>query len=146
MSQAIRITEQDLRAAMRDERYWRPEHPERAGFGRWVNDGWQAMYPRDAGARSAVWVRAYVRDGKPVAAHWRGATMGGGVDTDSDDTPEDSELIQANWLTQLGRRLSRAPDRGGSGAARTGPRARTRRVDRDANDNVQSLRDEPASR
>ena len=70
MPRTVRVTEQDLRGAMRDERYWRSGHPERAAFVGWVTDGFRGLYPPDGAARGAVWVRAYVRNGQPVAAHW----------------------------------------------------------------------------
>jgi hypothetical protein len=59
MAGSIRITEADLRSAMREARYWRDGHPEREAFGRWVANGWRALCPTDGGARAAVWVRAY---------------------------------------------------------------------------------------
>lgn len=31
-----RLTEADLRTAMRDRRYWQSGHPERAAYGAWV--------------------------------------------------------------------------------------------------------------
>jgi len=72
-----RLTEAGLRTAMRDSRYWQPGHPERAGYGAWVAEGWRALYPERGAARAAVWVRPYVRAGHPVAGHWRAAPPGG---------------------------------------------------------------------
>lgn len=68
----VRITEQDLRGAMREPRYWNAAHPERQAFNAWVGQGWRALNPADGAARSAVWVRAYMRDGHMVSA------LGGG--------------------------------------------------------------------
>jgi len=73
----VRITEADLRAAMRDPRYWRSGHPERHSFAGWVSKGWQALYANEAEPQTSVWVRAYVRDGHAVAAHWRAAPAPG---------------------------------------------------------------------
>ena len=87
MPQTVRVTEQDLRGAMRDERYWRSGHPERAAFVGWVTDGFRGLYPSDGAARVAVWVRAYVRNGHPVAAHWRSAPPGGGRADDTRPEP-----------------------------------------------------------
>lgn len=68
-----RLTEADLRAAMRDRRYWQAGHPERATYGAWVGEGWRALNPDGGPARAAVWVRPYRREGHPVAGHWRAA-------------------------------------------------------------------------
>jgi hypothetical protein len=54
MPQTVRVTEQDLRGAMRDERYWRSGHPERTPFVGWVTDGFRGVYPSDGAARVAV--------------------------------------------------------------------------------------------
>jgi hypothetical protein len=81
----VRITQADLRQAMRDARYWKPGHPERAAFNAWVTDGFRALNPPDAAPRGAVWVKAYTRDGRTVAAHWRSAPplqMGAGASSD----------------------------------------------------------------
>lgn len=64
----VRITEEDLRSAMRDPRYWQFGHPERAAFNAWVTDGWRALVDaREGGGSAAVHVRAYqrVRNGRP---------------------------------------------------------------------------------
>ena len=73
MSRMIRITESDLRAAIRDERYWQAGHPERATFQNWVGQGFRALNPTDASVRTMVWVRAYMRDGHWVSGYWRRA-------------------------------------------------------------------------
>ena len=57
MANPIRITEADLRSAMREPRYGASGHPEREGFAAWVRGGFRALHPRDAPARGAVWVR-----------------------------------------------------------------------------------------
>lgn len=67
-----------LGAAVADERQWRTSHPENGAWRAWVSDGFQALYGGEPkqGAKPAggvVHVRAYVRNGQPVAAHTRGA-------------------------------------------------------------------------
>jgi hypothetical protein len=47
MVQMVRITEQDLRAAMREPRYWQPNHAERQPFNDWVTQGWAGLNPAD---------------------------------------------------------------------------------------------------
>ena len=37
------ITEDSLRRAMRDDRYWQVQHPERGAYAGWVTKGWQAL-------------------------------------------------------------------------------------------------------
>ncbi len=39
----IAITERDLRAAMRDRRYWQAGHPEREAYVAWVGEGWREL-------------------------------------------------------------------------------------------------------
>ena len=73
MSRMVRITESDLRGAIADERYWRVGHPERAAFQSWVGQGFRGLNPSDGEAQSTVWVRAYMRDGHWVSAHFRRA-------------------------------------------------------------------------
>jgi hypothetical protein len=79
MSRIVRITESDLRAAVADERYWRVGHPERGAFQTWVGQGFRGLNPSDGGARTTVWVRAYMREGHQVSAHWRSARPGMGM-------------------------------------------------------------------
>jgi uncharacterized protein YqcC (DUF446 family) len=43
MARTISLTEQDIQGAMRDERYWRPGHPEREAFVRWVTSGYEGL-------------------------------------------------------------------------------------------------------
>ncbi len=78
MATPVRITESDLRAAIRDERYWNAAHPESTSLRQWVTEGYSALHPRDGQSRGSVWVRAYVRDGRTVMAHWRAAPPGQG--------------------------------------------------------------------
>ncbi len=73
MSRIVRITESDLRGAIADERYWRVGHPERDAFQNWVGQGFRGLNPSDGEARSTVWVRAYMRGGHWVSAHFRRA-------------------------------------------------------------------------
>jgi len=74
MSMRVPVTEPALRRAMRDERYWRPGHPEREGFVGWVTDGYRQLA---SGTSGMVFVRAYTRsrNGRTehVAAHARSA-------------------------------------------------------------------------
>lgn len=63
----VRITEADLRQAMRDRRYWQAGHPERHAYVNWVTEGWQALGDAEkSGGTREVHVRAYsrVRDGR----------------------------------------------------------------------------------
>lgn len=115
MANPIRITEADLRSAMREPRYWQNGHPEREAFTGWVRGGFGALHPKDAAARGAVWVRPYRREGKPVAGHWRSPPPGG---TAADPGALPPGTIQyANWRRSLWERLTRGPadGRGGQG-------------------------------
>lgn len=60
----VRIREGDLRAAMRDRRYWQAGHPERATYAAWVSEGRQRLHGPDAtteGGERIVQVRAHDR-------------------------------------------------------------------------------------
>lgn len=149
MSRIIRVTERDLRAAMRDDRYWRPGHAEREGFVRWVSGGYGGLYPRDGAAREAVWVRAYVRDGKTVSAHWRSPPPGsGGREAGAGGGYGDPEqagdgIVPANWRSIFRPRPGRAPPdgRSGGGDGIQRPRGRNpRREGADGRDPVDDLR------
>jgi len=158
MPRTVRVTEQDLRGAMRDERYWRSGHPERAAFAGWVTDGFHGLYPSDGAARSAVWVRAYVRNGHPVAAHWRSAPPGGGRADDMSGTRRstsgaidegDAEVIPANWRSIFRSGRDRAPPDRGSGGGAPEPKGRgrnPRRPDAEGRDPVDDLRGQPDTR
>lgn len=159
MPRMVRVTEQDLRGAMRDDRYWRAGHPERTAFVGWVTSGFQGLNPSDGSARGEVWVRAYVRNGHPVAAHWRAAPPGtdGGQDgaasrgRSADDAIDESdgEVIPASWRSIFRRGPVRAPaDAGrGSGPPDTQGRGRhPRRVDSTGRDPVDDLRSLPDTR
>ena len=81
MADTIPITDADLRAAIRDPRYWK-DNPEREDFARWVSDGYKALYGPDSKASGGVvHVRAYTRkrDGhtENVRAHTRHGAEGG---------------------------------------------------------------------
>lgn len=151
----VRITEADLRHAMRDARYWQAGHPERAAFSAWVTDGFRALHPGDAASRSSVWVKAYTRNGRAVAAHWRSAPAGQGAHDRSRDGPENSgsvgdtpEIVQANALRNLLQMFRRGPPGGrGSGSppgARPAPERR-RWPGRDGRDRVDEMRNDPAT-
>lgn len=144
----VPVTEQDLREAMRDRRYWQPGHPERQASSDWVTTGWQGLYPADGAARPMVWVRPYRRDGHPVEGHWRSAPMRDGG-RGADDWP----VRQVGWLSAILRsRLRRGPADGrGSGGPRTGGRQPIRdRGQRtygsDGRDRVLELRGDPETR
>ncbi len=60
----VRMRAGDLRAAMRDRRYWQAGHPERATYAAWVSEGWQRLHGPDAtteGGERIVQVQAYDR-------------------------------------------------------------------------------------
>ena len=84
MADFVPVTEESLRAAMRDPRYWRSGHPEREDYNRWVTEGWQAFVRGGQGKDGVVQVRAYTRtrNGKTeqVGAHTRADPPGGDDD------------------------------------------------------------------
>lgn len=152
----VRITEADLRKAMRDARYWQAGHPERAAFSTWVTDGYRALHPSDAAPRASVWVRAYTRNGHAVAAHWRSAPATQGTDDRPEDGPQYSgsggdapEVVQANAVRRLLQLFRRGPADGrGSGGPPTGGRTapeRRRWPGRDGRDRVEDMRSDPAT-
>lgn len=163
MSRIVRVTEENLRAAMRDERYWHSGNPERHAFSTWVADGYRGLYPADGAARGSVWVEAYTRNGRQVAAHWRGARPGTGTAADApngqgpgddgagggfDDNPD---IVPANWSRVFGRGGNRAPADGrGHGSPSNRPTAgrgsHPRREDDEGNDRVDDLRGAPGTR
>lgn len=59
-------TEQRLREAMQDPRYWRAGHPEREAHVAAVTRGFQEMYSDDEASQKIVHVRAHdrTRDGR----------------------------------------------------------------------------------
>jgi hypothetical protein len=85
------ITEADLRAAMRDPRYWQAGHPERSSYVARVSEGWRSLVEAEAGQGGAVNVRPYVRtiSGKAVnvAAHTRGDPPGGSGSLSGQEMP-----------------------------------------------------------
>lgn len=149
MRRPIPVTEQDLRGAMGEERYWRADHPERAAFAAWVSGGFRGLYPTDGPARGAVWVRPYARDGHRVAGHWRSPPEGGGSarpsgEDGSWDGEGESDVVPASLRRFLGRLAGRAPadsERGGGGALR-GRGRNPRRPDAEGRDAVDDLRAE----
>ena len=140
MLRIVRITESDLRAAMADERYWRVGHPERGAFQNWVGQGFRGLNPSDGEARTTVWVRAYMREGHQVSAHWRSAPPRHGGDA---ATPPgvNQDVIPIN--RRGGGRPLLPPSGAGQGNSPT--RAIPRAPIRDASgrDRVQELRDDP---
>ncbi|WP_207792090.1 hypothetical protein [Siccirubricoccus phaeus] len=95
----VPISERSLREAMREPRYWQAGHPEREAFGRWVSQGWQALYGKDGPGTSGgvVFVRAYsrVRNGKveEVGAHLRSAAERDGAAGDAKEPSVDGDII-----------------------------------------------------
>lgn len=74
----IPLTEEGLRGAMRDSRYWQSGHPEREDYVGWVSHGWRALHGspyQDPSGSPVLFVQAYtrVRDGhtEQVSAHQR---------------------------------------------------------------------------
>lgn len=120
---------------MAEPRYYRSGDPERAAYSAWVSQGWRALNPPDGATRGAVWVRPYVREGKPVAGHWRSPPPGGAGSAVSTDNPghgmpDTPELVQ--WQPFL-RQLFRSPaGRGGGGGSRGGGNRGERRNTRPA--------------
>jgi hypothetical protein len=150
MPSPIRITEPDLRQAMRDPRYWRSGHPEREAFGAWVTEGYRGLYPRDAAPRTSVWVKPYTREGHPVAGHWRRAPEG--ADDSAVATPPEAndgpDIIEADWRRSAWEWLRRgAPDGRGSGGRRGAQPTPPRRLipGRDGRDRINELRNDPAT-
>ncbi len=96
----VRITDSELRAAMRDPRYWQQGQPERKAFVSWVTNGWKALNPETGSGKTKVWVRSYDREGHQVSAHWRG------------QKPPVAQLIseRGNVPPNYGQRLPSAQD------------------------------------
>lgn len=93
MAKFIPVTEESLRAAMRDPRYWRSGHPEREEYNRWVTEGWRAVVNEGQGKGGVVQVRAYTRtrNGKTeqVGAHTRADPPGGDAKDGSESTGDE---------------------------------------------------------
>nr|WP_149535892.1 hypothetical protein [Siccirubricoccus phaeus] len=133
----VPVTEESLRAAMRDPRYWQAGHPERDAFGRWVTQGFDALYGEKGRSGGVVFVQAYtrVRNGKveDVGAHQRSAPEGRGGDKlpiggdkdagEGDETLAQSRLLRAA-LQALQKVFTRGPSRPSSppGAPTQAPR------------------------
>jgi hypothetical protein len=81
MADRVPVTEESLRAAMRDPRYWRPGEPEREAYAQWVTEGWDAFVRGGEGRNGVVRVRAYTRTRngsvEQVMAHTRADPPGG---------------------------------------------------------------------
>jgi hypothetical protein len=74
MGSHVPIDAARLRAAVADDRYWNAADPERDAWRAWVGQGFKALYGGDTQASDGVvFVRAYERDGRTVAAHTRSA-------------------------------------------------------------------------
>jgi len=100
MAAPIRITEADLRSAMAEPRYRGSGLPDRSSYFAWVSQGWRALNPPDGAARGAVWVRPYVREGKPVVGHWRGPPPGGTGQQGHGERPSlrpGTDIQQVQW-------------------------------------------------
>jgi hypothetical protein len=96
MAESITITEADLRAAIRDPRYWMSGHPEREGFAGWVTEGFRALHGPEAKGGS-VKVRAYTRrrDGREehVGAHTPGSAAGWGEGWEWEGIADPGEVL-----------------------------------------------------
>jgi hypothetical protein len=150
MPAPVRITEADLRGAMREPRYWRSGHPERDAFARWVTGGWRALNPADGEVRSAVWVRPYIRDGHPVVGHWCSPPPRHSPRPDEETGRAETEtdpVVPANLWRWL-RRYAPSDGRGGGRSRRdfyTRDRAR-RWKDAEGRDRTEDLRRDPETR
>jgi hypothetical protein len=150
----VRITEADLRHAIADPAYSNPRDPGRAALGAWVAEGFRALSPADGPARDAVWVRPHIRDGKPVAGHWRQAAAGAGGGaarggaTGGTRSPDVIEAGVFRWLERIRRQND---GRGGRPPSpQSGRRPREHRwrdpADPQGHDNVHDLRSDPQTR
>lgn len=57
----VKLTEADLRTAMRDPLYWGSHQPGQTGFRDWVTRGWRALAQAETRGGGTVHVRAYTR-------------------------------------------------------------------------------------
>ncbi|SUE43692.1 Uncharacterised protein [Roseomonas gilardii subsp. rosea] len=57
----VKLTEADLRAAMRDPLYWGSHQPGQTGFRDWVTRGWRALAQAETRGGGTVHVQAYTR-------------------------------------------------------------------------------------
>ena len=93
----VRASEAELRAAMRDPRYWQFGHPERASHVARVSEGWRRLVEDEASEGGDVNVRSYVRNvggrAVTVAAHTRADPAGGeaSASTQALGTSEETE-------------------------------------------------------
>jgi hypothetical protein len=89
MPDPIPLSASGLRQVMRDPRYWRSGHPERADYHAWVTDAWQQLHAAESQPNSdgLVWVNPYTRtrDGETeeVSGHYRHAGGSSGSDATS---------------------------------------------------------------
>lgn len=150
MSVLVRITEQDVRGAMREPRYWSLGHPERQAFNAWVGQAWRGLNPADGEARSTVWVRAYMREGHMVSAHWRSAPPRNGLDQHAGLAPPNRpEMHDPIERVSRGPTRPRLPNGGSSSSRPGGPPSnrlgvqRERREDSSGQDRVEGLRRDP---
>jgi len=141
---------------MRDPRYWRRTDPEYGAFRAWVGNGFRGLYPSDGAARGSVWVQPYIRDGHPVAGHWRRAPPRGSDESPGssgppasgmpDDRPEPA-IVEANRQRLLRRFVPRAPEgRGGGDSPPMGRGRHPQRLDSEGRDRVEELRADPDTR
>lgn len=87
MPDPVPLSASDLRNAMRDPRYWRSGHPERADYHAWVTGAWQQLHAAESQPNSdgLVWVNPYSRtrggETEDVSGHYRhaGGSSGQGV-------------------------------------------------------------------
>lgn len=119
MPDPIPLSASDLRNAMRDPRYWRSGHPERADYFAWVSDGWRQL---DAAAGQPnsdglVWVDPYTRrrggETEDVSGHYRHAGGSPGQNAPPDDGAEVTVAVEDQPTAGVERRYTaRAPSGG----------------------------------
>ncbi|MBY0337188.1 MAG: hypothetical protein K2X11_11280 [Acetobacteraceae bacterium] len=110
------MTEGDLRAAMRDPRYWQPGHPEREAWNNWVSEGYSALVREEQGGGSgAVTVRPYTRtsDGRreQVGGHSRSRPESGGEEAISEALNQRS-LDEARQIAARAEEAARRAEQG----------------------------------
>lgn len=105
------ITEADLRAAMRDPRYWRSGHPQGKAYAGWVREGWQALARAEAtGGAREVRVRPYrrVRNGRPEQVSGYTQTRQAAQEAAQTDEPNRRSLEGARAERENSERTERA--------------------------------------
>ena len=91
----IRVTEGDLRAAMRDPRYWQSGHPERGAYAGWVTEGWHRLHGAEATTEGGTRV-VRVREGGRIVSRpvELGISTPEGVEIRTGISPGDVVVLQ----------------------------------------------------